>query len=184
MEWNEKEMKNGFHYRSRGQENVLLIRILVSSEDKVRTSWKLRFLRVKMSQTNDYTLYFAHETLNSTADKGCFWLQSNVAADDSTVLRHSGGELRHYVRAEGWQPYAVPDVHAACVRAVLRRRAAELRRGVEGSDAQGEGGVCETVAASAEAVCEVDDGGVLSGDTYNCVADSNHSPPTLPDRLY
>lgn len=100
------------------------------------------------------------------------------------MLRHSGGELRHHVRTEGWQPYAVPDVHAARVRAVLRRRAAELRRGVEGSGAQGEGGVGETVAAGTEEVCEVDDGGDVSGVTYNCVADSNHTPTTLPDRLY
>lgn len=99
------------------------------------------------------------------------------------MLRQSGGELRHHVPAEGWQPYAVPDVHAARVRAVLRRRVAELRRGVEGSGAQGEGGVCETVTAGAEEVCEVDDGGDVSGDTF-CVADSDHTPSTLPDRLY
>lgn len=43
-----------------------------SLEDNVRTSWKFRFLRFKMTQTNDYTLYFAYETLNTTADKGCF----------------------------------------------------------------------------------------------------------------
>lgn len=176
MEWNEKEMRNGFHYLGE-------VRIMSCSEDNVRTSWKLRFLRVKMTQTNDYTLYFAYETLDTTADKGCFWLQSNVAADDSTVLRQSRGELRHHVRAEGWQPYSVLDVHAARVRAVLRRRAAELRRGVEGSGAQGEGGVCETVAAGAEAVCEVDDGGGVSRDNY-CVADSDHTPSTLPDLLY
>lgn len=100
------------------------------------------------------------------------------------MLRQSRGELRHHVRAEGWQPYSVPDVHAARVRAVLRRRAAELRRGVEGSGAQGEGGVCETVAAGAEAVCEVDDGGGVGGDNY-CVADSNHTPsnPSRPSLL-
>lgn len=98
------------------------------------------------------------------------------------MLRRPGGELRHHVRAQGWQPNAVPDVHAARVRAVLRRRAAELRRGVEGSGAQREGGVCETVAAGVEAVCAVDDGGGVSGHNY-CVADSTHThTPTFPYR--
>lgn len=97
------------------------------------------------------------------------------------MLRRPGGELRHHVRAEEWQPNAVPDVHAARVRAVLRRRAAELRRGVEGSGAQREGGVRETVAAGAEAVCALDDGGGVSGHNNYCVANSTHTP-TYPYR--